>query len=275
MTSGWNWRSRLPGGWASAAIDLLFPPRCVLCRREDSLPSSLRSAGEAWSESPLGVAATASICRGCAGELSAGRPRCLRCGTEGESEPCHSCRGRFRDWDGIVVLGGYGGLLRQAVLRAKRPQGEDVAVAVATLLHRQHAATIAAWAPDVVVPVPMHWWRRVVRGTSAAEAIAGRLGRLAGVPVRRLLSRRRATVMQNRLPFEERRANVRDAFAANRRGVEGMRVLLVDDVVTTGGTLSACRRTLAKAGATAVHVAVIARADHGGDDDDGRFEVRE
>jgi predicted amidophosphoribosyltransferase len=81
--------------------------------------------------------------------------------------------------------------------------------------------------------------------------------------------------MQNRLPFEERRANVRDAFAANRRGVEGMRVLLVDDVVTTGGTLSACRRTLAKAGASAGHVAVIARADHGGDDDDGGFEVRE
>lgn len=238
-------------------------------------PSSHGPGGNAWSEGPLPFAATASICQGCAGELSAGRPRCLRCGVEGESESCRSCRGRLRDWDGIVVLGGYGGLLRQAVLRAKRPQGEDVAAAVATLLHRHHAATIAAWSPDVVVPVPMHWWRRAVRGTSAAEVIAGRLGRLTGVPVRRLLSRKRATVMQNRLPFEERRANVRDAFVASRRGVEGKRILLVDDVVTTGGTLSACRRTLSKAGAGAVHVAVIARADHGGDDDDGRSEGNE
>lgn len=269
MTWSWNSRFRLPGGWASEAIDLLFPPQCVLCRREGSLPPSALGSGGESGEGSLCVAATASICGGCAGELSAGRPRCLRCGAEGNSEPCRSCRGRFRDWDGIVVLGGYGGLLRQAVLRAKRPQGEDVAAAVATLLHRHHAATIAAWSPDVVVPVPMHWWRRVVRGTSAAEVIAGRLARLAGVPVRRPLRRRRATVMQNRLPFEERRANVRDAFAASRRGVEGKRVLLVDDVVTTGGTLSACRRTLSKAGATAVHVAVIARADHGGDDDHG------
>jgi ComF family protein len=164
------------------------------------------------------------------------------------------------------VLGGYGGLLRDAVLRAKHPRGDDVAAALATLLHRHHAATIAAWAPDVVVPVPMHWWRRVVRGTSAAEVIAGRLGKLSGLPVRWSLRRNRATVMQNRLPFGERRANVRDAFGGRRRGVAGMRVLLVDDVVTTGGTLSACRRVLSTAGAAAVHVAVIARADHDGDD---------
>jgi predicted amidophosphoribosyltransferase len=72
--------------------------------------------------------------------------------------------------------------------------------------------------------------------------------------------------MQNRLPFGERRANVLDAFGGRRRGVAGMRVLLVDDVVTTGGTLSACRRALSTAGAAAVHVAVIARADHDGDD---------
>ena len=264
MTRLRTWLERQRGAWAGPAIDLLCPPRCVLCRREgDVAPSTEQApaptAVTGW-ENPL------PLCRGCVGELTAGGPRCLACGQGGATGQCRSCRGRCRDWDGIVVLGGYGGLLRDAVLRAKHPRGDDVAAALATLLHRHHAATIASWAPDVVVPVPMHWWRRVVRGTSAAEVIAGRLGGLSGLPVRRLLRRTRATVMQNRLPFGERRANVRDAFGGRRRGVAGMRVLLVDDVVTTGGTLSACRRALSTAGAAAVHVAVIARADHDGDD---------
>ena len=278
MTWGLGWLGRQRGAWATTAIDLLFPPRCVLCRREGlPTPSASWSTPEGRGDGAMAAVdrrAPAALCPGCVGELSAGRPRCLRCGRQGENDPCRSCRGHVRDWDGIVVLGGYGGTLRQAVLRAKHPQGDDVAAALATLLHRHHAETIAVWAPDVVVPVPMHWWRRVVRGTSAAEVIAARLGWLEGVPMRRLLRRTRATVMQNRLPFEERRANVRDAFVANRHGLEGRRVLLVDDVVTTGGTLAACRRALSKSGAVAVHVAVLARADHAGDDGDDKTGVR-
>ncbi|MEI8317888.1 MAG: phosphoribosyltransferase family protein [Planctomycetia bacterium] len=215
------------------------------------------------------------LCEACVGELSDPRLRCLRCGQPGGGERCRSCRGRCRDWDGIVVLGSYGGTLRQAVLHAKRPRGDNVAAALATLLHRHHAETILAWKPDIVVPVPMHWWRRVERGTSAADVMAERLGHLAAIPVRRLLRRTRATVMQNRLPFESRRANVLDAFAVGRGGGTGKRVLLVDDVVTTGGTLAACRRALSTAGAAAVHVAVVARADHGSDAGAERDGARE
>jgi len=80
--------------------------------------------------------------------------------------------------------------------------------------------------------------------------------------MRRLLRRRRATPMQNELPFEDRRGNVRAAFSATRR-VAGLRVLLVDDVATTGATLAECRGTLVEAGAAAVYAAVIARADRG------------
>ena len=271
ITRGWAWLARQGRAWSAPAVDLLFPPRCELCHREDLLvPSAGAPATSAGSPATSAGAAVPCrsplpLCEACVGELSDPRLRCLRCGQLGGSQRCRSCRGRCRDWDGIVVLGGYGGTLRQAVLHAKRPRGDNVAAALATLLHRHHAETILAWKPDIVVPVPMHWWRRVERGTSAADVMAERLGRLAAIPVRRLLRRTRATVMQNRLPFESRRANVLDAFAVGRGGGTGKRVLLVDDVVTTGGTLAACRRALSTAGAAAVHVAVVARADHGND----------
>jgi ComF family protein len=121
-------------------------------------------------------------------------------------------------------------------------------------------------AVDLVVPVPLHPWRRVVRGFNQAERIARHLG----VPVARVLARRQWTSSQAGLPADARGRNVRDAFtiaprltARGRRALRAelahARVLLVDDVVTTGATLSACARILREAGAGEVRAATIAR----------------
>jgi len=171
-----------------------------------------------------------------------------------------------KDWDGIVVLSGYGEPVRGHVLRAKRPGGEPVAAALAALVVEKHRPTFAAWGIDVVVPVPMHWRRRLIRGTTAAGQLAAGVARGLALPHRRLVRRHRATPMQNELPFEQRRGNVRGAFAASLRAA-GRRVLLVDDVTTTGATLAECRRALVEAGAAAVYAAVVARADRGSHDD--------
>lgn len=261
----------LAGTWLAAGIDLLFPPSCVLCRRDIVRGSPAESAGARRAAGGGGGPAVAEgpgadICGVCVADLVDGVSRCPWCGAETRASGCRACPGRTRDHDGIVVLGGYRDGLREAVLRAKRPAGRPVAAALGRLLHERHGDTIRAWQPDAIVPVPMHWWRRVVRGTSSADVIAAGLASASRIPLRRVLRRRRSTVMQNRLPAERRRGNVLDAFAVSRGGVAGRRVLLVDDVATTGGTIAACRRALAGAGAIAVHVAVIARADHGGDD---------
>jgi len=224
-------------------LDLLCPPRCVFCRADVADPEN----------------EAAVVCDDCAGRFSEDRPRCPTCGSPLMAGDC-PCGGRCRDWDGIVVLAGYDGEIREAVLAAKRPAGELLAAGLATLLVARHRERLAAWQPDLVTPVPMHWQRRVRRGGSLAAVLARRVAAELRLPVQAVLRRTRATVMQNELEPHLRRANVAGAFRSGRR-VAGRRVLLVDDVTTTGSTLAACRAALAAAGAAAVYAGVVARAD--------------
>jgi ComF family protein len=113
---------------------------------------------------------------------------------------------------------------------------------------------------DRVVPVPLHWRRRLTRGYNQAERIARPLaGRLA-LPCLPALSRRRATPPQSLLGRDERLANLRKAFRVpHPERVRGLRLLLVDDVATTGATLDAAASALKRAGAATVIALVAAR----------------
>jgi ComF family protein len=121
---------------------------------------------------------------------------------------------------------------------------------------------------DLVVPVPLHPWRRLTRGFNQAERLARHLGR----PVLHALVRTQWTPPQATLHADARRGNVRDAFTLAprltasgrlrvRANLTGARVLLIDDVVTTGGTLSTCARVLHEAGALEVRAATAARTE--------------
>lgn len=247
---------RQAASWAARGIDLVCPPRCAICGGE---PPAIDGAED---ERPPGV----FVCPACERNLVDPGPRCVRCARPGRAgADCDRCQRRRPPWDGLVILGGYDADLRQAVLRAKRPGAEPVAAALGRLLGGRHRAILADWGSAAVVPVPMHWSRRAARGASAAEEMARQLAADIGVPCRRLLCRVRATRMQNELPFADRHANVRGAFGL-RGAVAGLRLLLVDDVVTSGGTLAECRRILADAGAAAVHAAAATRAERDADD---------
>lgn len=115
--------------------------------------------------------------------------------------------------------------------------------------------------PDVLVPVPLHPRRERERGFNQAELIARRLGRAWGCPVRRdVLARVVATESQTALDRAARLANVRDAFRLRRPElVAGRHVVLIDDILTTGATVSACARAVEAGGARAVGVVAVAR----------------
>jgi ComF family protein len=188
--------------------------------------------------------------------------RCAACDVESGSPLCAVCavslvppepgghrpRGK-PPWTTATAQHAYGGQLALAIRRAKR----DIVAARARTLGR--LLELPAGAADLIVPVPLHPRRLRARGFNvAAELVRG-----AGhPPCLHVLARTRDTPAQAGLPLRKRLANVRRAFTASAK-VRDQRILLVDDVWTTGATLTACAIALRRAGAREIHVRTLAR----------------
>jgi ComF family protein len=208
------------------------------------------------------------LCQAClAGLLPGPWHGCLRCGTRLDpampaANGCLICREARLKFDAVVPLGPYAGPLREAVLQMKRPRHDALSMAVGRLLAEERRDALAGFAADLIVPVPMHWRRRWSRGKNSPELLALCLSKSLRIPVRhRLLVRHRHTEPQSHQTPSGRFRNVAGAFRVRRaKSLENARVLLVDDILTTGATCSAAARVLKKAGASFVAVAVVARA---------------
>jgi ComF family protein len=191
---------------------------------------------------------------------------CSRCRTPflnpfplDEDGVCALCRSGVRGFDAAYSFGAYDGVLRELIHLFKYRRIRTLARPLADLL----ALAFPLDRPlDVIVPMPLHWRRRWRRGFNQAALLAAELGRRRGLPVIRAVRRRRHTASQAGLTHAARRRNVAGAFVVRREeAVRGKRVLLVDDVLTTGATASACARALKQAGARSVAVLTLARAD--------------
>ncbi len=188
---------------------------------------------------------------------------------------CHSCWQRL-PWapgrrtppassalEAILWAADYAGPIRRLIHGLKFESMDYLADYLGGEAAYRLAPLIGGRRLDVVVPVPLHWWRRYRRGYNQAMLLAEPLARALGAPLaRRLLARRRAGRRQLGLSRRERLRSLRGCYAVRRgagRGLSGKRVLLVDDVVTTGATLEACARALRRAGAGVVVACVLAR----------------
>ena len=174
---------------------------------------------------------------------------------------CAECRGTALGFERAFRLGPYGEKLRTAVLRTKFLAGEGLADLLGRMFAECRGEAIRATAIDLVVPVPLHWWRKWTRGYNQSEAFGRELASGLKLPfVPRLLRRVRWTPQQVQPTREARRENVKGAFRVARGArLAGKTVLLTDDVMTTGSTVGEAARVLRAAGADRVIVAVLAR----------------
>jgi ComF family protein len=234
---------------ARGLLDLLYPPRCEACGRLRREPfcAECRAAVE-----PLQPPQCA-VCGQPFDPAAAGAPLCPECRLRR--------RHPFRIARSAVY---YEGPLVQAIWRFKyRGQmvlAEPLAQFLVAALASGPAADLELGSVDVVCPVPLHPSRLSERGFNQSELLAEHLAAAIGKPLRLLLERTRATLPQVDLPRGSRAANVRDAFASRPAEViQGQRVLLVDDLFTTGATLRECARALRRAEAAEVRVLTLAR----------------
>jgi len=176
-----------------------------------------------------------------------------------ESGRCRLCRSGARGFDMAYCFGAYEDTLRQLIHLFKygriKPLARTLAAHLASALPRDQKF-------DVVVPMPLHWRRRWQRGFNQSELLARLTARRCGIPMVNAVRRTRATAAQAGLSNARRRENVAGAFRVRKpQAVEGQRVLLIDDVMTTGATASACALALKRGGASSVTLLALARVD--------------
>jgi ComF family protein len=222
-------------------LDLLFPPRCLSCRQRGAF-----------------------LCRDCIGRIdSLPDPFCPSCRTVVDpGSPRCRCQ---RPAPAFVIAGGtFEGPLRAAV-HAFKYQGQRAgAPALAALLAPRARDVLQPG--DHIVPVPLHRRREAARGYNQSALLAKALARhLDADQALEPMIRVRDTPRQVGLDREARRRNVQDAFTADPALCRGRSIMLVDDVCTTGATLSAAAEAVLQAGAERVYAVVLARALPGRD----------
>jgi len=233
------------------AVDLLFPARCALCGGDIETEKS-----------------AALLCPECkSGLMNLPEKVCPRCAMPVSElgnlkENCARCRGSKFRFDHVWPLGIYRDTLRDAVVCMKRQYYEPLILAIGHLLAEQFEDRIRRASPDLMVPMPIHWTRRWTRKMNVAELLVDSMRQDLGLAtVKKLMTCRRKLKKQGTLGPHERVVNVRGAFRVSMSyDIKNKRILLVDDVMTTGATANEAAKSLRKAGAAHVDVLVVARA---------------
>ena len=231
-----------------AAVSLLYPATCTVCGKH--------------------VRAGEYLCGGCEAKIVCiVPPFCGTCSEPFEGSiniafSCANCSHRTIYFDAAVAAYRGRGIVRDVIHEFKYNRQIHLRHLVARwLLAALDDERLRDYQFDVMVPVPLHPTRQRERGFNQASLLAELLSAHTSIPSKPLLKRIRYTTTQTALDRSERMENLHNAFRLRKNAdVRGLRVLLIDDVLTTGSTLSECARVLKRAGAISIHAATAARA---------------
>jgi competence protein ComFC len=223
------------------AVDWLYPPTCGGCQK----------SGERW-------------CVECQNKVTPVGPQiCPICGNfNDDGEICPTCSASPPPYQALRSWGIFIGPLREAIHRLKYQH--DIGLAEILANHLIDLFHSTGWEVDLIVPVPLSYSRLLERGYNQSALLARPLAQITHTRYQpKAVARIRNTPSQVGLKARQRIENVREAFLSEPAIVNGKRILLVDDVATTGATLSECARTLKEANAHIVYGLTLARSSFG------------
>lgn len=219
--------------------EILFPRKCPVC--DDIIV-------------PKGKL----ICPECIEKVSlVNEPCCRKCGKEiydEQAEYCDDCKNKvhYFEWGAAAI--NYDAVGRKLIADLKYHNKRDNADFAANMIAKRCSLQLSLMKADAIVPVPLFWWKRRVRGFNQSELIACKLGELVEMPVYSdMLVRTRNTKPQKNLEHLQRRKNLMGAFQVRYMPDNVKSVILIDDIYTTGSTIDACSTALKEAGIKKVY----------------------
>ncbi|MGN0399488.1 MAG: ComF family protein [Blautia sp.] len=225
-------------------LDLLYPRRCPVC-------------------DDIVVPAGKTICRECLDRLVPVRgPRCFRCSKpliNTEDEFCYDCGTRSHSYERGISVFSYDSVLAKSLYQLKYHNRKEYGVFYGKYAALYAEKQIRTWGIEALIPVPIHPGRLAKRGYNQAQVIAQEMGKVLVLPVEtRAVKRIHKTKPQKELGPSERRKNLEKAFAPGKKKIPWKRVLIIDDIYTTGSTIDAVSKVLKKCGVQEVYFLTIA-----------------
>ena len=221
-----------------SVIDLIYPHTCPICE--------------------CIVDKKGKVCKECEQKLKyIVSPFCMVCGkslTDEDTELCFDCIKKKHSFDRGVAAFSYSNALRKSMYNFKYNNRRENAAFYADAIYRTKGHIIKSWDAQVYIPVPIHKKRMKKRGYNQAELIANELSQMTHIPVDSdILMRVVNTTPQKELNDKERAKNLKNAFQVRKTIVQYKKIVLVDDIYTTGATLDACAKALKEAGAEKIY----------------------